>query len=434
MLISPPTFVTFILSRLKDSGHQAYIVGGAVRNLCLDRPITDWDVTTSASPDEIKKIFRNTKLFALKHETVTLVDSGKHFEITPFRGQQNSIKDDLAHRDFTINAMACDMEKAEMMDFHAGRKDLARKLIRTTGDPKERFREDPLRILRAARFASELGFRIDNDTKDVMKDMASMLGSVTPERIRDELMKILMSPKPSTGFTIMRRADLLKHVIPELLEGYRKQQNHFHNYTIFRHVMETVDRVEPVPLLRLTALLHDIAKPRVRKKIRGEWRFYGHEKASADLAGEIMGRLRFSKDMIQKTTNLIRHHMVDYDSQWTDGAIRRLIRRIGQSQIMDLLILRKADILAHGLQDPNLNLLTELKERIDKLGKSPVVTKTQDLAIDGRQVMDALGIPSGSEVGNILTKLVEKVTDKPELNTEKRLLAVLESLKHDGLS
>jgi len=219
MLISPPTFVTFILSSLKDSGHQAYIVGGAVRNLCLDRPITDWDVTTSASPDEIKKIFRNTKLFALKHETVTLVDSGSHFEITPFRGQQNSIKDDLAHRDFTINAMAFEMEKAEILDFHAGRKDLARKLIRATGDPRERFREDPLRILRAARFASELGFRIDNDTKDVMKDMASMLGSVTPERIRDELMKILMSPKPSTGFTIMRRADLLKHAIPELLEG-----------------------------------------------------------------------------------------------------------------------------------------------------------------------------------------------------------------------
>ena len=263
MLITPPEFVTFILNRLKGSGHQAYIVGGAVRNLCLGRPITDWDVTTSASPDEIKTIFRNTKLFALKHDTVTLVDSGRHFEVTAFRGQRNSIKDDLAHRDFTINAMACDMENSEILDFHAGRKDLARKLIRTTGDPGKRFREDPLRILRAARFASELGFRIDNDTKDAMKNMASMLCSVTPERIRDELMKILMSPKPSTGFTIMRRTDLLKHVIPELLEGYRKQQNPFHKYTVFRHVMETIDRVEPVPVLRLTALLHDIAKPRV---------------------------------------------------------------------------------------------------------------------------------------------------------------------------
>ena len=259
--------------------------------------------------------------------------------------------------------------------------------------------------------------------------MASMLRSVTPERIRDELMRILMSPKPSTGFTLMRRTDLLKHVIPELLEGYRKQQNPFHNYTIFRHVMETVDRVEPVPVLRLTALFHDIAKPRVRKKIRGEWRFYGHETASADLAGEIMGRLRFSRDMIQKTTNLIRHHMVDYDSLWTDGAVRRLIRRVGQNQIMDLLTFRKADIMAHGLQYQNLNLLTELKERIETLSKNPVVTTPPDLAIDGRQVMDVLGIPSGSEVGNILKELVEKVTDKPELNTEKRLLAVLENLK-----
>ena len=160
MLISPPEFVDFILNRLKVSGHQAYIVGGAVRNLCLGRPITDWDVTTSASRDEIKKIFRDTTLFALKHETVTLVDSGSHFEVTPFRGQRNSIKDDLAHRDFTINAMAYDVEKAEILDFHAGRKDLARKLIRATGDPIERFREDPLRILRAARLA--VGTRLQN--------------------------------------------------------------------------------------------------------------------------------------------------------------------------------------------------------------------------------------------------------------------------------
>lgn len=424
-----PRFVTFILNRLKDSGHQGYIAGGAVRDACLGRHAMDWDVTTSASVDEIKTLFSDTRFFALKHETVTLVDEGRHFEVTAFRGRENSIEDDLAHRDFTINAMAYDMEKAKILDFHNGRKDITRKLIKATENPKERFKEDPLRILRAVRLAAEFNFRIEANTRDAMKDMAPMLLSIAPERIRDELMKILMSHRPSTGFKMMRSIGLLEHIIPELLEGYMKQQNSYHKYTVFRHLMETVDIVEPEPILRLAALFHDIAKPRVREKIKGEWRFYGHEKASAELAQEIMERFRFSKDMIRRTTGLIRHHMIDYDSKWTDGAVRRLIRRVGTEQVSNLLTFRKADILAHGLQCHRSNLLAELQDRVERLTKNPVVTKTRDLAIDGQTVMDILGISPGDGVGNALNKLIEKVTDNPRLNTEKRLTAILENMK-----
>ena len=179
----------------------------------------------------------------------------------------------------------------------------------------------------------------------------------------------------------------------------------------------------------MAALFHDIAKPRVREKIKGEWRFYGHEKASAELARQIMERLRFSKDMIKRTTSLIRHHMIDYDSKWTDGAVRRLIRRVGKDQISDLLTFRKADILAHGLQGHRFDLLGELQGRVESLTKNSVATKIGDLAIDGQTVMDILEISSGAEVGNALNKLVEEVTDDPKLNTEERLTAILENMK-----
>jgi poly(A) polymerase/tRNA nucleotidyltransferase (CCA-adding enzyme) len=295
-----PKFVTFILNRLKNSGHQSYIVGGAVRNSYLSRSITDWDVATSAPSEEIKIIFQDVKLFALKKDTVTLVNSGHSFEVTAFRGKQNCLEEDLGHRDFTINAMAYDAEKDEILDYCGGRKDIAKKLIRAVGDPEARFQEDPLRILRAVRFATELGFRIDTRTQKTIINMAPLLKSVAPERIREELIKVLLSPRPSTGFKIMRRTGLLKCILPELLEGYLKRQNTYHRHTIFGHIMETVDRVEPVPVLRLTALFHDIAKPRVREKIGSRWRFYGHEEASAGLSEEIMGRLTFSKDMIKK--------------------------------------------------------------------------------------------------------------------------------------
>jgi tRNA nucleotidyltransferase (CCA-adding enzyme) len=264
--------------------------------------------------------------------------------------------------------------------------------------------------------------------------MAPRIQDAAPERIREELMKILMSPKPSQGFNLMVRTQLLKFLLPELLEGYRMRQNAYHRYTIFKHIMETIDTVDPVPVLRLTALLHDIAKPRVRKKEGGQWRFHGHEAASATLAEEIMDRLRFSKDMTGKVATLIRHHFIRYDSGWSDGAVRRFIRRVGLEKIMGLLVFRRADILAHGLIDRKLDLLMELGERVRGQVKGPMATRTKDLALNGTRVMEILGIPQGPKVGEALNVLMEKITDHPELNTKRRLEAILEQMKGRSLT
>jgi tRNA nucleotidyltransferase (CCA-adding enzyme) len=424
-----PAFVSLILGRLKQAGHQAFIVGGAVRDACMQKPIIDWDVATSAPSGKIKAIFGDKSLFSLKHGTVTLVHGDCLFEVTAFRGRQNTLEHDLACRDFTINAMAYDPDRDEILDPHGAKQDIARRLVRAVGDPEARFKEDPLRLLRAVRFATELGFRIEAETRKSLCKMAPFITAVAPERVRDELLRVLMTPKPSVGFNLMLSTGLLEYFLPELSEGHLKRQNASHRYTIFRHVMETIDQVKPLPVLRLTALFHDIAKPRVREKIGGKWHFYGHEGASAKLAEEVMVRLKFSKDIIRKTTNLIRHHMIYYDSGWNDAAVRRLIRRAGAKEIADLLDLRQADILAHGLHGKDLNLLTELGQRVSNLSKGSVVTETADLAIDGREVMQVLGLSPGPEVGKVLNYLLEKITDHPEINNQKGLLDLLGQLK-----
>jgi len=244
-IITPniPEFVIFILNRLKAAGYQAYIVGGAVRDVFLKRTITDWDVATSAPRDKIRTIFWDTKQFTLKRDTVTLVHTGHHFEVTTFRGEKNGLLSDLSHRDFTINSMAFDPDNDEVIDPYGGESDIDKRVIRAVGNPEARFREDPLRLLRGIRIATELRFRIDEKTISSLGSTASLLSSVAPERIREELMKILMAPRPSRAFNIMVRTGLLKEFLPELLEGYLKRQNHYHRYTIFKHIVETVDHV-----------------------------------------------------------------------------------------------------------------------------------------------------------------------------------------------
>ena len=426
-IITPniPEFVIFILNRLKAAGYQAYIVGGAVRDVFLKRTITDWDVATSAPRDKIRTIFWDTKQFTLKRDTVTLVHTGHHFEVTTFRGEKNGLLSDLSHRDFTINSMAFDPDNDEVIDPYGGESDIDKRVIRAVGNPEARFREDPLRLLRGIRIATELRFRIDEKTISSLGSTASLLSSVAPERIREELMKILMAPRPSRAFNIMVRTGLLKEFLPELLEGYLKRQNHYHRYTIFEHIVETVDHVKPEPILRLTALLHDFAKPRTRIKREGKWSFYGHEKESALLAEEILNRLRFSNELIKKVTNFIQHHMIGYDSGWSDTAVRRLIRRVGAQQINDLLTFRRADLLAHGLIDENFDLTGELEMRVNEQIRHKAPTKRQDLAVDGYVVMEITGLSPGPEVGSILRGLNERVLDRPELNTREDLAALL---------
>ena len=429
MIPNIPEFVIFILNTLKTSGHQAYIVGGAVRDVFLKRTITDWDVATSAPGDEIRTIFWDTKQFALKHDTVTLVHRDQHFEVTTFRGEEKGLLSDLSHRDFTINAMAFSPDNDKVIDPHGGESDIIKKLIKAVGDPEARFREDPLRLLRGVRLAAELGFRIDEKTLNGLGRMAPLLAYVAPERIREELMKILAASRPSRAFNIMVRTGLLKVFLPELLEGYLKRQNRYHRYTIFKHILETVDHVKPEPILRLTALLHDIAKPRARIKRDGKWSFYGHEKESALLAAKILNRLMFSNEVIKRVVNLIQHHMIGYDAGWSDAAVRRLIRRVGAGQIKDLLTFRRADLLAHGITDQSFELSKELEMRVNEQLRHKAPIRLQDLAVDGNAVMEIAGLSPGPEVGRVLKALNEKVLDHPELNTREGLVGLLKDLK-----
>lgn len=435
MRMDIPEFVIYILKRLHGAGFEAYIVGGAVRDMLLRRPVLDWDVTTSASPGEIMILFRDTVHFKLKHETVTLVGDGRLYEITTMKGNGKSgpsIQKDLAHRDFTIDAMAYDVRTGAVLDPAGGRRDIRIKKVRAVGNPLDRFREDPLRLVRAVRIANDLGFSVETDTLAAIPGLSGELKKTAQERIRDEIMKILLSKKPSVGFNLLRKTGLLEQIIPELFEGYLKRQNSGHRYTIYRHIMQTVDNAEPDKVVRLTALFHDIAKPRVRKKVKGEFRFFGHERESARLAEEIMVRLRFGNELIKKVRHLIRYHMILYRPEWGDGAIRRLIGRVGPENMSSLLSFRKADIRAHGYDGRKEGLIAQLEERVNRINEQSPAIHRRDLAVGGAQVMDILNISRGPEVGAVLNQLMETVIEHPELNTEKKLVDILKEMKEHG--
>lgn len=427
--ISIPPFVRFVLERLAGAGYSAWLVGGVVRDAFMGlTPTPDWDIATDAIADDIPGLFRDTRSFRLKHDTVTLLEDGLSCQLTPLRGSLGkpaTINRDLEHRDFTFNAMAYDPIGQAVLDPQGGRKDISRRLIRAVGRPVERFTEDPLRLLRAARFAATLGFRVEKGTLAAMADASSLILSVAPERLRQELTLILMSERPSVGFRIMMRTGLLGRILPELVEGNLKRQNEYHRYTILRHGMETVDLVDPVPALRWAALFHDVGKPRVREKSGGSRRFFAHAEVGANLAESIMERLRVDRELMTIVTKLIRHHMIEYDPEWSDGAVRRLVRRVGPDVIKHLIALRRADILAHGTDESRQESLDELESRIERLmGESPVLAP-KDLAVDGRDIMKAMGLNPGPGVGEIISVLMEKVADDPALNTKEHLMQIL---------
>jgi poly(A) polymerase/tRNA nucleotidyltransferase (CCA-adding enzyme) len=431
--IAVPEFVGTLIKRLQSKGYEAYVVGGAVRDRCMNHPVSDWDVATSAPPRRIRSIFRDIRSFFLKHETVTLVEKGSHYEVSSFRsgkGPGKAIQEDLAHRDFTVNAMAYDATGRKIIDPFGGRRDIYRKLVKAVGKPGDRFREDPLRLIRAVRISTELGFKIEPRTSKAIARRRHLLAGVARERIRDELVKILATGKPSRGLDLLRRFGLLQEFLPELLEGYRKKQNSYHQHTIYRHIMEAVDQVEPDPVMRLTALFHDIAKPRHREKVKGEFHFPGHESASAAMASEIMMRLKFSKGTIHEVSHLIRHHlpMTSYDATWSAETLRRLISRVGPENIDRFFSFSRADMLSHGMKDHRPDALSRLHRRARNMIRKPLPLETAHLAIRGKKVMEMFGLRPGPKVGKILDYLVDRVTAHPEMNKEEKLVALLEEM------
>ena len=413
-----PDMVKTLLQTLEQSGFEAYVVGGAVRDMVMGREVTDWDVVTGASANDVGRLFPHLTRFSLQHGTVTLVHEGRRYEVSTFRGFSPTLEDDLAHRDFTINAMACHPEEDRIIDPYGGLKDVDRRLIRAVGAPEDRFREDPLRLLRAVRLRGELDFRIDRKTRDALSAMGPLLGNVAEERIRDEWMRILASEKPSRGLQDMVRTGLLREIVPELMEGHSKRSR---GKSVNRHLIGWVDRLHPDPVLRLAALFHGTAQP------HGE---EGRDSEGTTMAEAVMRRLKFSERMISQVMHLVRHYgeVMNYDPSWDERAVRRLVRAVGAEKVELFFCLGRADLESQG---KDTRRLSELEERVRSNLNPPFPCRVRDLKVDGRKVMAIYGIEGGPEVGRILEALLEDVLDHPEWNSEEKLVEQLRKMKGD---
>lgn len=427
-----------IIKTLKENGHQAYLVGGCMRDLLLGIPINEWDITTSAKPDQVSKLFAKVIPTGIEYGTVTIILADGQYEVTTFRSDEryvdgrhpanvtftDDIHKDLSRRDFSMNALAYDPQTEELIDDFEGQKDLKQKLIRAIGDPFERFSEDGLRPVRACRFAAKLGFEIEKKTFAAISKTLEITKKVAPERIHDEMVKMLSARKPSLGFELMRRSGLLKLIMPELENCYGVEQpRKFHKYDVYWHSLYSCDAADPSNLaLRLAALLHDISKPECKEGFH----FYNHDRIGAEVAKEILERLRFSNAEIAKVTNLIKNHMFNYESSWSDAAVRRFMRRVGVGNLEDLFALRAADTKAmeREIEDAYLE---ELKSRIQKIIDEEQALHIKDLKVDGKDVMEILKIKPGPKVGEALSALLEKVLDDPKLNERETLLKLIKT-------
>jgi len=446
-----PRVVREFAAPFRESGFQCYLVGGAVRDTLMGRAHTDFDIATDALPEQVFSLFRRVIPTGIKHGTVTVLFKEITFEVTTFRTETGysdgrrpdsvafapTILDDLSRRDFTINAMAYDLRKDEIIDPHAGRRDLAARVIRAIGDPAERFREDGLRPLRACRIASQLSFTVDEATKAAIPGALDILAKVSAERVRDEVLKTLESPLPSAGFFLMRDTGILRVILPELLEGVGVEQGSLHCYDVFTHSLYACDAAPRSSLtLRLAALLHDIGKPRTRAVgPEGRPTFYSHEKASALMTEEILTRLKLPLAVVRDVSHLVAHHMFNYQEEWSDAAVRRLIARVGEQKIDDIMALRRADQI--GMCRENASAfpqgLSDFASRVHTVMENARAFTVRQLAVDGHDLMERLAIPPGPTVGVILNELLQAVLEDPALNEKERLLEIAGRLNRDRL-
>ncbi|EKD76138.1 MAG: hypothetical protein ACD_43C00214G0002 [uncultured bacterium] len=427
-----PTDVQHVMQVLQAAGFEAFIVGGCLRDLLLQREPKDWDVTTNALPEQIQAVFPNT-FYANIFGTVTVQQPTCAVEVTTYRADGAysdfrhpdavrfgiSLKEDLARRDFTINALAFD--GAAVIDLWQGQTHLQQSLIQAVGDATTRFREDALRMLRAIRFSSQLGFNIEAHTWTALQQQVALVQHVSAERIRDELIKLIASENPLKGIWLLHTSGLLQRIIPELEAGVGVAQNLHHIYTIFAH---NVFALQFCPSddwrVRLAALLHDVGKTQAKVGTGKFATFYQHEHIGAKQARAIMKRLAFSNDDIAKVTHLIRNHMFYYNiGEITDAAVRRLVRRVGIENMQDLMAVRIADRLGSGVYKDKPFKLQELERRIEYVQKDPISTSM--LAIDGVDLMKQFHFKPGAKVGVFLHRLLDDVMDDPKRNTVEYL-------------
>lgn len=425
-------------------------MGGCVRDFLLEQEPKDWDVTTNAKPEEIQKVFPNS-FYENNFLTVTARTGSKkpelaEVEITTYRFEAEysdkrhpdevkyakTLQEDLSRRDFTINAMALRLgsgqAKKEVIDLFEGQKDLKNKIIRTVGNPEERFSEDALRTLRAVRFATTLGFEIEEKTGQAIKKNSIWLEAISQERIRDEFIKIIMADPstgsgPAGGIELLRELGLLKYIMPELLENYGVAQNKHHIYDCYQHAVKSLEYTAKKKFnmyVRLAALLHDIAKPRVKAGEGEEATFYNHEIVGAKITFQILNRLKFSKKEVEKITKLVRYHLFYYNvDEVGEASVRRLVRNMGAENMEELLQVRQADRIGSGVPKAEPYKLRHLKYLIDKVSQDPISAKM--LKINGNDLMKILEIKPGPKIGQILDILLGYVLDDPKNNSKEFL-------------
>lgn len=426
---------------LKNAGFDAYAVGGCVRDLLLGRAPTDWDITTNASPENIQRLFSKS-FYENKFGTVTVVteskkDSLKHVEITPYRADiaysdkrhpdavmfVPRIEEDLKRRDFTVNAIALLLEAHTLIDLFGGAKDIKDKLIRAVGNAEERFNEDALRLMRGVRLATQLDFDIDPITASAIKKHAGLLRFVAVERVRDELSKLLASDMPDRGLEIMRELNLITDAIPELMEGYGVGQNKHHIYSVWEHNLRALKYAAEKkwsPEVRMAALLHDVAKPRCKKGDGPDSTFYGHDVVGAKMVLQILGRLKYPKQFIEKVAKLVRYHLFYYNvDEVTESSVRRLIARVGLEDMEELIQVRICDRIGSGVPKAEPYKLRHFRFLVEKLSRDPVSVKM--LRMKGDDIMRLTGIQPGPKVGFLLNILLEEAIDEPALNQKQKL-------------
>lgn len=437
--IAIPGEVSAILDRLWANGHAAFIVGGGVRDSLLGRPVTDWDVATSALPDVTKALFPDGR-YENRFGTVTIPSGELAVQTTTFRRDHqyadhrrpdsvtftDSIDEDLARRDFTVNAIAWGRAAGEdaphLADPTRGLGDLAAGTLRAVGDPAARFEEDGLRLLRAARFAAQLGFHIDPATLRAMRETAENVSWVSAERVGAELLRMVATDQPSVAFTILANTGILEHALPELAAQRGIAQDKIPGHDLWLHSLTSLDAAAQIDpgnqRVRLAALLHDMGKPTTF----ADGHFVGHDIEGALLAEQLLMRLALPRRDIDPICALIRNHMFNYESRWSGAAIRRFVRRVGRDRIEDLLKLRMADNIGSGVS-ADAGGVDELRRRISHELRSNPPLSLADLAVGGDDLTSELGMRPSPALGEMLERLLGAVISDPRLNNRATLLA-----------
>lgn len=440
--------VRYITDKLRANGKRGWLVGGCVRDLLMGRLHSDWDLATDARPEEVVRIFPRTIPTGIDHGTVTVMVGKTPIELTTLRGEGaytdgrrpdsvhfvGDLTEDLARRDFTVNAVAVDPVDLSVIDPFGGQKDIEARVLRAVGDAHARFSEDGLRVLRAARFVATLEFDLDPATFAAIRPTLDTFRKVSPERVRDEWVKAMKARRPSRAFDVMLRGGILGVTCPELVEGVGVEQNRYHAFDVFRHAMECLDACKGDPILRIAALLHDVGKPKTRalSPKTNDYTFYDHERVGAEIAEPICQRLRFSNDERARIVDLVRHHLFHYTDEWNDATVRRWVRRVGKGRLEDLYALNEADLLAKGKDaSADLAALAALRAHVERVLAAGAALSTRDLKVNGNDVMRALSRPPGPWLKGVLEGLLELVTQDPALNEREALLEKAKELS-DG--